>query len=54
MISVRDKVSALGKWVASAASGAALVLLIAGEVRLARSQEIKYGADPFGIYDCNH
>jgi uncharacterized protein len=43
---IREKAISLGKWVASTASGMALVLLIAGGVRLARSQEIKYSADP--------
>src|SRR4029077_7268201 len=39
---IRERAISLGKWMASAA----LVLLIAGGVRLARSQEIKYSADP--------
>jgi predicted TIM-barrel fold metal-dependent hydrolase len=46
MISIRDRVSALGRWLAGGAAGALLMLVIAGGVRLARSQEIKYGADP--------
>lgn len=43
---IRDKANSLGKWLASAALGTAMMLVIAGGVRLARSQEIKYGMDP--------
>jgi predicted TIM-barrel fold metal-dependent hydrolase len=46
MIFIRDRLRALGRWPVRAAAGAALVLLIAGGVRLAPSQEIKYSADP--------
>jgi len=43
---IRGKAISFGKWMVSAAAGAALVLLIAGGVQLARSQEIKYSTDP--------
>jgi hypothetical protein len=43
MGSIHDKANALGNWLAIWAAGAAMV--IAGGVRLARSQEIKYSAD---------
>ncbi len=46
MILIRDKVRALGRRLANGVAGAVVMLLIAGGVRLARSQEIKYSADP--------
>jgi hypothetical protein len=46
MIFIRDKVNTFGRRLASGAAGALLMLVIAGGVRLARSQEIKYSADP--------